>query len=54
MLRAYQRAGIVLPRVSRDQYHAGAYVPVEQAQPGDRLFWAYDTADPEIVHHVGL
>ena len=54
MLRAYQRAGIVLPRVSRDQYHAGAHVPVEQAQPGDLLFWAYDVNDPETIHHVGL
>ena len=26
MLRAYERAGIVLPRVSRDQYNAGAHV----------------------------
>ena len=54
MLRAYQRAGIVLPRVSRDQYQAGAHVPVEQAQPGDLLFWAYDVNDPETIHHVGL
>ena len=54
MLRAYERAGIVLPRVSREQYFAGAHVPVEQAQPGDLLFWAYDTSDPETIHHVGL
>ena len=54
MLRAYQRAGIVLPRVSRDQYHAGAHVAVEQAQPGDLLFWAYDRSDPETIHHVAM
>jgi peptidoglycan DL-endopeptidase CwlO len=54
MLRAYQRAGIVLPRVSRDQYNAGAHVPVEQAQPGDLLFWAYDESDPDTIHHVAM
>jgi peptidoglycan DL-endopeptidase CwlO len=54
MLRAYQRAGIVLPRVSRDQYNAGAHVPVAQAQPGDLLFWAYDESDPDTIHHVAM
>ena len=51
MLLAFERAGIVLPRVSREQYHAGAHVPVEQAQPEDLPFWAYDTAAPETIHH---
>jgi peptidoglycan DL-endopeptidase CwlO len=54
MLRAYERAGIVLPRVSRDQYNAGAHVAVEQAQPGDLLFWAYDQSDPDTIHHVAM
>ncbi|GAA4843361.1 hypothetical protein GCM10023201_37660 [Actinomycetospora corticicola] len=54
MLRAFQAAGIVLPRVSRDQYGAGAHVPVAQAQPGDLLFWAYDSSDPDSIHHVAL
>ncbi|MDD7924086.1 C40 family peptidase [Actinomycetospora chibensis] len=54
MLRAYERAGIVLPRVSRDQYKAGAHVAVEQAQPGDLLFWAYDQSDPDTIHHVAM
>jgi cell wall-associated NlpC family hydrolase len=54
MLRAFQSAGVVLPRVARDQYGAGAHVPVAQAQPGDLLFWAYDSSDPDTVHHVAL
>ena len=54
MLRAFESAGVILPRVSRDQYHAGAHVPVAQAQPGDLLFWAYDTSDPDTIHHVAL
>jgi peptidoglycan DL-endopeptidase CwlO len=54
MLRAFQAAGVVLPRVSQDQYGAGAHVPVAQAQPGDLLFWAYDSSDPASIHHVAL
>lgn len=54
MLRAYEAAGINLPRVSRDQYKAGAMLPVEEAQPGDLLFWAYDEANPKTIHHVAM
>jgi peptidoglycan DL-endopeptidase CwlO len=54
MNQAYRAAGIVLPRVSKDQYKAGAHLPVEQAQPGDLLFWAYDTGNPATVHHVAM
>jgi peptidoglycan DL-endopeptidase CwlO len=54
MLRAYQAAGITLPRVARQQYWAGAQLPVRQAQPGDLLFWGYDTSNPDSVHHVAM
>ncbi|UJW33163.1 C40 family peptidase [Saccharothrix sp. AJ9571] len=54
MLRAYEAAGVTLPRVSRDQYKAGAMLPVEQAQPGDLLFWAYDPSNPKTIHHVAM
>lgn len=54
MLQAYRDAGISLPRTSREQWHAGAYLPVEQAQPGDLLFWAHDTSDPRTIHHVAM
>nr|WP_245811980.1 C40 family peptidase [Actinophytocola xinjiangensis] len=54
MLQAYRDAGITLPRVSRQQYRAGAMLPVEQAQPGDLLFWAYDENDPATIHHVAM
>lgn len=54
MLRAYQAAGITLPRVARQQYWAGAQLPVRQAQPGDLLFWGYDTTDPNSIHHVAM
>lgn len=54
MLQAYREAGITLPRVSRQQFRAGAMLPVEQAQPGDLLFWAYDRDDPATIHHVAM
>ncbi|NIH82322.1 C40 family peptidase [Amycolatopsis viridis] len=54
MLRAYEAAGITLSRVSRDQYHNGAMLPVRDAQPGDLLFWAYDASNPATIHHVAM
>ncbi|SDC97478.1 C40 family peptidase [Actinokineospora iranica] len=54
MLQAYRSSGITLPRTSREQYRAGALLPVEQAQPGDLLFWAYDESDPRTIHHVAM
>jgi cell wall-associated NlpC family hydrolase len=54
MLRAYESAGITLPRVARQQYWAGGHLPVRQAQPGDLLFWGYDTSNPDSIHHVAM
>src|SRR5918998_4902631 len=54
MLRAFQAAGIDMPRVSWQQFQAGGHVPVEQAQPGDLLFYATDPNDPATIHHVML
>jgi peptidoglycan DL-endopeptidase CwlO len=54
VLRAFQAAGIDLPRVSREQFDAGGHVPVQQAQPGDLLFYATDPSDPATIHHVAL
>jgi len=54
MLRAYESAGIQLPRVSRQQFNAGAKLSVANAAPGDLLFWAYDPSDPRTIHHVAM
>jgi hypothetical protein len=54
MLRAYEAAGIQLPRVSRQQFAAGAKLPIASAAPGDLLFWAYDPSDPRTIHHVAM
>ena len=54
MLQAYRDGGVSLPRTSREQWRAGAYLPVAKAQPGDLLFWAHDTSDPATIHHVAM
>jgi cell wall-associated NlpC family hydrolase len=54
MVQAFRSVGITLPRTSRQQYRAGAMLPVEQAQPGDLLFWAYDKSNPATIHHVAV
>jgi peptidoglycan DL-endopeptidase CwlO len=54
MLRAYESAGVTLPRVARQQYWAGAQLLVRQAQPGDLLFWGYDRSNPDSIHHVAM
>ncbi len=53
-MRAWEAAGVALPRTSREQYHAGRYLPVGQARAGDLVFYAYDTGDPATIHHVAM
>jgi len=53
-LRAWQAAGIALPRVAVQQYGAGPHVPVTDAAPGDLVFYAPDPSDPATIDHVGL
>jgi cell wall-associated NlpC family hydrolase len=54
VLRAWQAAGVVVPRVAADQYDAGGHVPVSEAQPGDLVFFADDASDPATIVHVGI
>ena len=54
MLQAFSAAGLMLPRVSWQQFTAGGHVPVRQAQAGDLLFYATDPSDPSTIHHVML
>ena len=55
MLRAYQKGGLTLPRTSRQQWYAGPRVwNVSDLLPGDLVFYAYNTADPATIHHVGI
>jgi peptidoglycan DL-endopeptidase CwlO len=54
VLRAWEAAGVALPRVAADQYGAGGHVPVANAAPGDLVFFATDPAQPSTIVHVGI
>ncbi|MGW2395653.1 NlpC/P60 family protein [Kitasatospora sp. NPDC001664] len=47
-LRAWEQAGVRLPRVSQDQWNAGTRIPRANLQPGDLVFFYSD------LHHVGI
>ncbi len=53
-MRAFQQAGVHLPRTAAAQYRATPPVDPASLQVGDLLFWAYDSADPASVHHVAI
>ncbi|MGO1049156.1 C40 family peptidase [Crossiella sp. CA198] len=51
---SYRLAGLNLPRTSREQWFAGGYVPLREAQPGDLIFWSTNTSNPKNIHHVAM
>ena len=55
-LYAYAQSGIRLDHYSQAQWDRGARVEggMSAVQPGDLLYYAYDTSDPSTIHHVGL
>ncbi len=53
-MRAYQQAGVQLPRTARMQYLASPHVGQDSLAIGDLLFWAYDTSDLATIHHVAI
>lgn len=50
--KAFQAAGITLPRVSRDQYKVGTFVAAKDLKPGDLVFFSF-TSNHQ-VSHVGI
>ena len=51
---SYLQAGLVLPRVSSDQWAATTPVPVTDMQPGDLIVYAYDPHDAGTIHHIAM
>lgn len=49
-MRAWQAAGVTIPRVSQDQYAALPRFPYSQRQPGDLVFYANSGG----VYHVAI
>ncbi|MER5417988.1 C40 family peptidase [Streptomyces virginiae] len=50
---AYRRAGIMLPRVADDQYHATTPISRDQLRRGDLVFWSSNGRSSGI-HHVAV
>ena len=48
----FKQNGIILPRVSRDQYKVGSWVSFENLQPGDLVFFSF--AGNGVVDHDGI
>ncbi len=53
-LRAWERAGVYLPHSSRAQYQVTSHIPLAELRPGDLVFYATNTRDPQTIHHVAL
>ncbi len=54
VMRAWQAAGIDIPRVAAAQYDFGTHVPIADLQVGDLVFWASNPADPSTIYHVAM
>lgn len=48
----FNRLGVTLPRTSEEQFRGGTSIPLDQAQPGDLLF--YDALGKGRVSHVAI
>lgn len=53
-LRAWARAGVRLLHWTGYQWVSGPHVPLDRLRRGDLVFFAYNTADPATIHHVGI
>jgi cell wall-associated NlpC family hydrolase len=51
---AFAKAGIALPRTSRQQWYAGPHPAAGDLAPGDLLFWASDVSNAGSIHHVAI
>ncbi|HYN72379.1 MAG TPA: excalibur calcium-binding domain-containing protein [Nakamurella sp.] len=53
-LYAWAQVGVYLPHYSGYQYTGQPHVSRSDLQPGDLVFYAYDTSDPSSIHHVAI
>jgi peptidoglycan DL-endopeptidase CwlO len=50
----WAKAGVALEHFTGDQWNEGTHVSRDQLEPGDLVFFAYNTSDPSTIHHVGI
>lgn len=53
-LYAWARSGVRLSHWTGTQWTAGPHVPTDLLRPGDLVFFASNTNDPDTIHHVGI
>ncbi|MBW8487736.1 NlpC/P60 family protein [Actinomadura parmotrematis] len=53
-LYAWAKAGVRLDHWTGTQWTSGPHVPIGRLRPGDLVFFANDTGDPDTIHHVGI
>jgi len=51
---SYAQVGVHVDHWTGDQWNEGAHIPLSALRPGDLLFFATDTNDPNTIHHVGM
>jgi peptidoglycan DL-endopeptidase RipA len=51
---AWAKAGVSLDHWTGTQWNSGPHVPTDLLRPGDLVFFATDTANPDTIHHVGI
>jgi cell wall-associated NlpC family hydrolase len=53
-MQAWARAGVRLLHWTGYQWVSGPHVALAALRPGDLVFYAFDSADPATIHHVGI
>jgi cell wall-associated NlpC family hydrolase len=51
---AYAQVGVHVDHWTGYQWNEGEHIPLSSLRPGDLLFFATDTSDPNTIHHVGM
>jgi cell wall-associated NlpC family hydrolase len=50
----WAKAGVYLGHYTGDQWNEGTHISRANVQPGDLVFFAYNTSSPATIHHVGI
>lgn len=53
-LYAWAQAGVKLDHFTGSQWNSGPRIPLGMLNPGDLVFFARNTKDPDTIHHVGI
>ncbi|WP_232383914.1 C40 family peptidase [Actinomadura violacea] len=51
---AWGKVGVRLDHWTGTQWTSGPHVPLDRLRPGDLVFFATDTSNPDTIHHVGV